>query len=1736
MNVFGPKDAQGRRPWKADEAGNWTINTEYEPPEEEDVRSTTGTRKIGESGYEPGGASRRWLQKQVRKQRETEFYGRPLASWERPTHLSVNNMLHLLLPFRFALEQAGAVMPVLPEEAPTAGLGPIASRVYEAGFALSYAPWHLLGKQGLVMSGAKRKASMPGTAEALGDQALGGGQFVPPKRVGVTAIQHGDVVEYYDPVTGAAEVGTVTDLPLNDTLAATVRNNRTSESWVVRRDSLRRSPESMGTDPVAARVRRMNESSVDPMAAKAVTVAEDVPLGQVDATVKLMTKGQNVTLQHRVVDSGKGTKDILFYPPGKPAKDVRGLVLLWRQYLKSGRDVGAMEQETVTALRRALGLAPYTDDTLANMLVAGQTGGQGLRPASGGVTKVPGVEMPLVGKVPTRTNLNRADIEGRALDLGLRVEVSGPVVKLISINKGKVKHSGNVEETARALDRLEEEFYGAPDPQMELPNINVENQISDAAAGVELLTPFAQTADAALYLNRKKWLKTVSPEIKADYNALQNLEQRAIASGELSLATSPELAARMRGQLIEQYGRDVFLKAAKAASVDPNTTDVGLLMHLDSEIKSARAAVLEAEAIASAPTRHLDASTPPDPSIKRTVVRDGVPQKALTDPVAIGRIEDMTARLAGPHIVTEGIDDVTRAELYRSGQLVDSLEGYVYIPDPSGTRLKAYITHETFLELQIAARQKGASTSPAIRKATHELEGLRRAVREGKVARKKLHPLKKGTSKEAVKTLHRLDKDGSDAADALAEMSLVEVPGTESTRATKLDIHANSLTKLVQHNEQLQAAGKKVALNSAQKTFADHLSRWAAGMEHVAKHKLLQAVVQSRRRKAVIDLAAQRGLRLSRATSGDKAWMVTHIWDSEKPFAVFDNLKQAERYILERTNTPTGAEISRRMSKGEVTVSHEATESGMYLVLKKPDGVEVGRYLETSIDDAERLFNDLTKRVWRPIAGGSTGVEQTAHSVSGRPRAPKPPQKAASFMEGIYNFFDTARGLGLSAVKYLDLRGNTLGLLNRWDLVLDNITLVSRNIPTADRATVWSYVNGRNPVLESVPKRYRTFARNTRRYQKLLIEQMVARGMLPRDIAEEAVFASGTYHYLKAMLRPETFRSLTSRGGPFEALDPDKVLKGDLSGLTAAELEALTSVAHPEASLLGMKYTIQQVASHDLLSQLANTPLVAANFIGAFRGVKVPLARLESIKKATQELKGAYGKLDQGTLGDAELLLAELDVAIKDAKAAGGASVPKEFIRAGGDEWGALNGLHINKVVYDDLKYLLGMSTQDYGKFAKAIFDATAFFKLLKVPLNIPTVIRNLVSNHFQMAMSGIPLHKTTGIWLEGLKDMRAGGQYYRGVLRRGGFKANFNAGELDEIIKHIEDAIKGSSNPWVYPFAVAGRLAKYYGKIDDSFRVGMYKYAIEELGLAPRAAMRHANKWIMDYSFVHPAIRNVRRWAMPFVTYQYKILPLMAESMRNKRTRWIIPAMAALPMVISDLTVRAHPEWDWDEVMRDLPRFMKKQQPLGLSSWMLLPLANENGLPQWVNLSYFFPWGSYVDATMGAISSIKDGDLAGFGSLTKDAGAFNSAIFSLGQVLMSLDQDRVPKDPYTDLPIWNTLDGGANKFKKFMIWQYNQWAPSMATGHGFAGRVGRAAEGRGRTRRSARETPVSAISSLFGVNIQVPTLGEISAARNHRKMEYKRDLNKVLRSDASRGEKVRTLEQYRKKMMELYR
>lgn len=560
---------------------------------------------------------------------------------------------------------------------------------------------------------------------------------------------------------------------------------------------------------------------------------------------------------------------------------------------------------------------------------------------------------------------------------------------------------------------------------------------------------------------------------------------------------------------------------------------------------------------------------------------------------------------------------------------------------------------------------------------------------------------------------------------------------------------------------------------------------------------------------------------------------------------------------------------------------------------------------------------------------------------------------------------------------------------------------------------------------------------------------------------------------------------------------------------------------------LGMGKALMDIAKWNYMKTVADNP----DWVWQPSLVKVPLGKQQkdgsrgnvpmTMGKLIEETK-TYAKMAQDHPSPEvqqhyEILKNALDQVTAESK-----KMPADFKQLPTSKsYGPLAGAFVRNTIADDLLPVLGMIDKNTGaawaKVLEVEAKAMAAFKMGKVALNPPTMFRNVISNFLQMNLSGraLPdLVKDAVIAAKAMKADDANYKYHEEAFRMGLFNTSWTATEVNAVLDEFRKAEGGRLDKVLIALKY---VANFYGKIDDFFKYTMFVQQRLEGKSVDEAAV-HALKWAMDYSLADRSVKVARRHFIPFLTYQYKIAPLISESLRERP--WVIGKYMILLPLLLKAWAKGENDLD-DEDMKDLekqlPEYIKKS-----GSMMLMPYKTDNGKWQWLNAEYFMPWGNWYNV----FRDMKERDI---GELTKDIGISHPILDTINMFRSARDGSP-STHPFFGTQIYNELDSPAMKVAKMAEHLIFTFAPSaFSPSQGAAGYTWKAATG-DEDRWGRKVTPAQAVGRWFGFNVVTVSPDQTAAIAGAKIQELKASQSRI-EADPSISEERK--QEYRDRLQE---
>ena len=321
-------------------------------------------------------------------------------------------------------------------------------------------------------------------------------------------------------------------------------------------------------------------------------------------------------------------------------------------------------------------------------------------------------------------------------------------------------------------------------------------------------------------------------------------------------------------------------------------------------------------------------------------------------------------------------------------------------------------------------------------------------------------------------------------------------------------------------------------------------------------------------------------------------------------------------------------------------------------------------------------------------------------------------------------------------------------------------------------------------------------------------------------------------------------------------------------------------------------------------------------------------------------------------------------------------------------KFGNLSGKYVDKSVFKDVQHIFKIGTQEdiYRKEGiRHIIQLQQLWKKMKTSYNPGTHVANTMSNIMLLDVAAGTDFKYV---IKAMKEMRKGNdsKIYRQAKVDGFMDSNLVSKELNEYgsqiernlielqgnLGHVESGIWGyTKNALKYAKKqTADRAEKLYSLEDSVFRMAVYMDRLDK-GASRVDATLDARKLFVDYDINAPLIKGLKNTAVPFISYTYRIIPILAEAaVKNpvKYAKWAGIAWAA-----DEIGKEATD--DTGEVNRLTMQKYNNQKMFGLpfmpSTNIRLPFNDKRGQAMYINMARWVPGGDIFEQKSGEGSKL---------------------------------------------------------------------------------------------------------------------------------------------------------------------
>ena len=344
----------------------------------------------------------------------------------------------------------------------------------------------------------------------------------------------------------------------------------------------------------------------------------------------------------------------------------------------------------------------------------------------------------------------------------------------------------------------------------------------------------------------------------------------------------------------------------------------------------------------------------------------------------------------------------------------------------------------------------------------------------------------------------------------------------------------------------------------------------------------------------------------------------------------------------------------------------------------------------------------------------------------------------------------------------------------------------------------------------------------------------------------------------------------------------------------------------------------------------------------------------------------------------------------------------KLWVRIGDDtvkgtkikKYGELSGRYVDQFVYNDLHHTFqAIQINKSGKakdkvlsfFDGAYDDVLRIWKKTKTAWNLGTHVANTLSNIMLIDFAGTKLSYVG----KALKEMKKGqsSKIWQEAKIHGGMGGDLVTNELRKTNSHLDrklrglrddlhpidmtlDGLRAAWNKKYNPFRVitftADKMEELYQLEDQVFRLAIYMDRLDK-GFSKSAAAADAKKWIIDYDISAPLISGrfgLKRTVAPFISYTYRVLPLLAEGSLKRPTA--LAKWGAIGYATQGIGQWFMDDEEQSKLNLQTQRDNEKRRMWGLpfmpSVMWKLPIKSANGEAMYIDMTRWTPGGDIFD------------------------------------------------------------------------------------------------------------------------------------------------------------------------------
>ena len=378
--------------------------------------------------------------------------------------------------------------------------------------------------------------------------------------------------------------------------------------------------------------------------------------------------------------------------------------------------------------------------------------------------------------------------------------------------------------------------------------------------------------------------------------------------------------------------------------------------------------------------------------------------------------------------------------------------------------------------------------------------------------------------------------------------------------------------------------------------------------------------------------------------------------------------------------------------------------------------------------------------------------------------------------------------------------------------------------------------------------------------------------------------------------------------------------------------------------------------------------------------------------------------------------------------------VPTSAIEGTGGKkrWGVLAGKYVRAEIWRDLNQL------DQLQKPRLWNTILTQWKLNKTARNPVVHLNNVMSNLIFMDMADVRMIDLK----RAFHALRNKTDDYKDAEKHGAFGSTYVHQELkrdvldpllDELIKQnmndkgtMESMIgsmgKYADVMWKHLGKADSKMINFYQMEDEVFRMATYLRR-QNLGDSKEEAALLARDQFLNYDIRAPWVNMARATVLPFISYTYRAVPVIAKSVATRP--WKVAKLATIAYALNAMGYLLAPG-DEDEERRSMRDEIQGKTWLGTPRNIRMPFRDEHDNPVFLDIRRWIPAGDVFDMNQGQGVLPIPAPLQFSGPLML---AFEAAL---------------NKTAFTGKEIYDKkTDTAWDKTKKATDWAWKSWMPS---------------------------------------------------------------------------------------------